>query len=88
MQSVAAEYDVEPDELRADVQRLLAELLAERLIAMDKSFTQGTAPAPTTNGGTKPYASPTIRKFGDMAEMFALDPPLPGLAQTGDGSNA
>ena len=24
---------------------------------------------------------PELRKFGDMAEIFAMDPPLPGLAK-------
>ena len=27
------------------------------------------------------YAKPELRKFGDMAEIFAMDPPLPGVGK-------
>jgi len=81
VRSVTAHYDVPRSQAEADVLRLGEELRAEGLITVAPSATaSGVAPQPV--GSPLPYQAPTLEKFTDMAEMFALDPPLPGLAST------
>jgi hypothetical protein len=62
--------------------RLSTELCAEGLaIASTDDLLAGSIP-PQPAVARQPYYAPTIEKFTDMAEMFALDPPLPGLSQS------
>src|SRR4051812_25200834 len=78
---VVEQYDVSEAEASADVLRLSEELCKEGL-AVTAAGTQATdAILPAMTGGRLPYETPSIEKFVDMAEMFALDPPLPGLSQ-------
>jgi hypothetical protein len=79
--AVASHYDVARSQAEADVLRLGEELHSEGLVTVSPSAaTSGSAPQPA--GARLPYQAPTLEKFTDMAEMFALDPPLPGLANT------
>jgi len=70
-------YDA-PDGARDDVERLLEQLVAERLLqpgAADRA-------APPVPGELPPggeYAAPKLERYTDMSEMLALDPPLPGI---------
>jgi len=81
VRAVAAHYKVTREQAEADVLRLAEELHAEGLVTMATGVTaSGVAPQPI--GAPLPYQVPTLEKFTDMAEMFALDPPLPGLANT------
>jgi len=78
---VCAQFDCSSERALADVPEFLATLHAEGLIRTaeeepcDRVVTTAVA-------GKAGYATPSMEKFDDMAEMFALDPPLPGLAQT------
>lgn len=77
-QAVAASYSIPVDRARDDVRRLVQQLLAEKLIAVaaGTGVTAPAAPAPTNSGQ---YQAPKLTRFDDMADMFALDPPLPEL---------
>ncbi|MEP7313396.1 MAG: PqqD family peptide modification chaperone [Pseudomonadota bacterium] len=80
VRSVTEHYDVAADRVQADVTHLAEQLSAEGLIDVAAgAVSAATAPPPA--GTRLPYAVPTLDKFTDMAEMFALDPPLPGLSQ-------
>ncbi len=84
VRAVLLHYDVEREQAETDVLRLCTELHDEGLVIVsDSAVTEPTLPpAPVTR---QPYLPPTLEKFTDMAEMFALDPPLPGLATAARG---
>lgn len=80
--AVVAHYDVARARAEADVLRLCTELHDEGLVSVTRTAVVASAfpPVPAT---LLAYQTPTLEKFTDMAEMFALDPPLPGLGTGG-----
>jgi hypothetical protein len=80
--TIASEFDIEADIAAADVNELVRQLVDEKLI--DATPASGAATRVTRPGdgkGTAPYSKPELKKFSDMAEIFAMDPPLPGMAK-------
>jgi hypothetical protein len=79
---VTSRYDVDASRAREDVERLVSELVAERLLVQADGTTNG-APAVTSSGpaanGRLPYDVPTLTTYRDMADLLALDPPMPRL---------
>jgi hypothetical protein len=77
--AVVGRYDVPLERAQADVERLLAELVDEQLIA---SF-DGESPAAraelATPGARLAYVPPVLNIYRDMGDLLALDPPVPGL---------
>ena len=62
----------------ADVEPLLDELVAERLIVP----ADGDPPGPLPETGLPvitAYEPPVLEKYSDMSDLLALDPPMPGL---------
>jgi Coenzyme PQQ synthesis protein D (PqqD) len=86
--AVTQHYDVAPAQAEADVVGLAEELCAEGLAAVSPGAA-ATGVAPPASGARLTYQKPVIEKYTDMAEMFAADPPLPGLsnAQAGKGNH-
>ncbi len=84
VRAVAEHYDVARPQAEADVLRLSEQLRAEGLITV---FTAdaATGVTPQAAGARLPYQTPALEKYTDMAEMFALDPPLPGLSYAATG---
>ena len=76
---VAARYGVPVAGAREDVRRLVRELLDENLIALSMGPPAVVPPAGAAAANSQPYEAPTLTRFDDMADMFALDPPLPEL---------
>ena len=76
---VTARYAVPRERAETDVLGLAEMFVAEGLAIADGS-TNETAASPATTERL-PYEAPKMEKYTDMAEMFALDPPLPGLAK-------
>ena len=75
---IAGRYGAPLESVRADVNRLLEKLVAERLLlpgAPDDA--PGTLPEGLADHGD--YAPPELERYTDMSEMLALDPPLPGI---------
>lgn len=74
---IAAQYEIPEARAKADVRRVVDELYAEGLIVAD----HGAAAGPLAANGAAPsaYEAPRLVKYDDMADMFALDPPLPEL---------
>jgi hypothetical protein len=76
---VTARYDVDAPRAQSDVERLVNELIAERLLVP----ASGAAPlAESANGGVAarlPYDAPMLTTYRDMADLLALDPPMPRL---------
>jgi hypothetical protein len=81
---IADRYRVDRERAAGDVQRLVQELLDEHLVTMATSDRERVAvllpPVPPP-----PYEPPRLQKYTDMADMLALDPPMPNLR---DGANA
>jgi Coenzyme PQQ synthesis protein D (PqqD) len=84
--AVAARYDVPREQAATDVARFAAALVDERLLVSasrtgtDADATGATAgDASPANAAHAPYLAPRLHKYTDMADMLALDPPLPGL---------
>ena len=82
--SLVDRYGIDLERARQDVERLVDELRSEGLVA--------SSGVPAAAGGTptvglaatpEPYETPRLEKFDDMADMFALDPPLPELPSVG-----
>ena len=78
IRAVTEHYDIARPRAEADVLRLCEELCAEGLALVSVDVAQGVAPKAT--GARLSYEAPALEKYTDMAEMFALDPPLPGLS--------
>lgn len=78
VRAVTEHYDVARPQAEADVLRLCEELCAEGLALQSVGVAQGVAPEAA--GTRLSYEAPALEKYTDMAEMFALDPPLPGLS--------
>ncbi len=77
--AVARSYNVPPERARGDVERIAAELLKESLVLVaDSDAPAGAAPPEAAEQGA-PYATPELQKYSDMADLLALDPPMPGV---------
>jgi hypothetical protein len=72
-------YDVSPAQAQTDVHRLAEELLQEGLVAMDQDAAPPQASAAGAPREKRPYEPPQLETYRDMANLFALDPPMPGL---------
>ena len=75
---VTAQYDVDASRARQDVERLIAELVAERLL-VPADGTSAAAPVTASANGRLPYEQPMLTTYRDMADLLALDPPMPRL---------
>lgn len=75
--TLEARFDASGETIRADVDRLVSELLAEQLVLVSEEVPASAAPEPTASG--QAYSAPTLNKYDDMADLLALDPPMPGL---------
>lgn len=73
-ESVAGRYGVDREMAAADIERLVSELIAQELVVPT-----GDAPgqAAELNGAPAAYEPPALKRYDDMAELLALDPPLP-----------
>jgi hypothetical protein len=77
--SVTEHYVVEHGRARADIEKLISQLLQENIIAFaDKEFKKNIDPLPP-HGTGRTYETPELRTFRDMSDLLALDPPMPEL---------
>ena len=80
---VTARYDVDASRARQDVERLVSELEAERLLVPMNGASAAPAPAAQPSGtagnGRLAYDVPMLTTYRDMADLLALDPPMPRL---------
>lgn len=81
---IADRYRVDRERAAGDVQRLVQELLDEHLV-VPTTLDRETVAAPPPSASPPPYEPPRLQKYTDMADMLALDPPMPNLR---DGANA
>lgn len=79
--AVASRYDVAEDIAKQDVEALAQQLLDENLVVSGESGTVVKAAATEHEAVSEAYSTPLLNKFDDMVDLFALDPPLPGLSE-------
>ena len=86
-------YDVDASRAQSDVGRLVSELVAERLLVSANGTHNGASNGSngsangSSNGtahgaganGREPYDVPMLTTYRDMADLLALDPPMPRL---------
>ena len=73
-------YETTQIQATADVEALMARLLAEDLIA---ETTPGPdAPPDPEPPARLPYRAPQMEMYTDMSDLLALDPPMPGLFES------
>lgn len=81
--ALAERYDIAADVIARDVEAVIDDLIAEDLIAISADrVAPAVIPVVSTGAG---YAAPTLQKFTDMADLLALDPPMPGLDESAWG---
>ncbi len=77
--AIALHYDVDTSVARTDLESLADRLVQEDLCeAADGPPAAGPEP-PARNGPRLPYARLELHAYRDMADLLALDPPMPGL---------
>ena len=76
--SLSVRYGLGEDRARRDVEALLGRLLEEGLVQPDGT-TEEAPPAPAA-APAPAYEPPELSVYTDMADLLALDPPVPGLA--------
>jgi hypothetical protein len=79
-EAVGARYSVDPAAVQPDVNGLVEDLLAEGLVEEGDDVEPGSI-EPTVDAVTDGYEPPVLNKYTDMADLLALDPPMPGLAE-------
>jgi Coenzyme PQQ synthesis protein D (PqqD) len=77
--ALVARYDVPDAEARADVERLVGELLRENLVVVGAPASDAPPRAEEHRVPTAPYQSPVLNSYRDMGDLLALDPPMPDL---------
>lgn len=77
--TLGGHFGADPQTVRGDLVRLLEELLAEGLIHEGDATFEGAIEFSADPG---PYSAPVLNKYSDMADLLALDPPMPGLGDT------
>ena len=80
--AVAEHYRVPEDEVLDDIRRLANELIDERLAVVGEPVTPGNGVPPEASSrddAPTSFDPPILVRYDDMAEIFALDPPLPEL---------
>lgn len=85
-EALAEHFDLGWDAALRDVEELVAHLVSEELVDVAAG---GASPTGEANGPVPdfaaelPYSPPVLNRYDDMADLLALDPPMPGLAGTG-----
>ena len=76
-------YQVESTQAREDVQRVVSELLDENLVRVSNGLEFPRPPEDDIDGSAeRHYDTPTFHAYRDMADLLALDPPMPGVRAT------
>jgi len=80
--AVTDRYEVSREQVDADVQALVEELLRENLVAVSENGGPAAETRQAAHGEKLPYEAPKLNIYRDMGDLLALDPPTPGLGHT------
>jgi hypothetical protein len=71
---IAAAYAIAPDAVEADIIAVLEHMAIETLVQRSE---EPGVPEPIGDAPAgRPYAKPALARFDDLADSFAVDPPL------------
>ena len=73
-------YGIAPEQAQADALALAEELLAEGLV-LRADGAAASADGDPELFDDRPYEKPRLQTYRDMADLLALDPPMPGLKE-------
>jgi len=74
-------YGIEPEQAEADVAELLQRLLDEGILTPANGSAPRELPADALPEEGD-YATPELERYDDMGDLMAVDPPMPGIADT------
>jgi len=80
-QAVTDTYGIDPTQATADVSHLLEELTRERLLRVATGGDPAVPPQVQAREAGS-YRVPTLQRYDDMADLLALDPPMPTPSAT------
>ena len=80
--ALAETYGVDPSSTLADITDLVEHLVDEGLVMVSESPVSAGMPVIVSVDEQTPYTAPRLTAYSDMADLLALDPPMPGLAET------
>lgn len=82
-ESLIARYDISAEIVKRDVTSLIEQLVKENLIlSADQRKPDKTAQAISAANTKLSYEEPKLHIYRDMADLLALDPPMPKLYNT------
>jgi len=82
LQTVLTGYEVSKDQASKDLESLVSQLLDENLIALQEKEEPLSFEKAEQARAPLPYESPILNSYRDMGDLLALDPPMPGMAET------
>ena len=82
IRSVTDAYDVSPEHAESNVVELVEVLLQENLVVTSENGSSHAAEVIAEQEDKLPYELPKLNIYRDMGDLLALDPPVPGLADT------
>jgi hypothetical protein len=80
--ATVAQYDVTRGQAQADIEELIDELLRESLVTVSEDGPKSDGKRELMQQTRLPYETPRLNTYRDMGDLLALDPPVPGLAET------
>lgn len=78
-ETVERRYGVERDTALRDVTGLVDRLLTEELVRVAEGTGNGARAPEVATATREAYVTPELNRYDDMADLLALDPPMPGL---------
>lgn len=82
VEQMSAGFGISKDQAQADAAALFEELLKENLIVAKDD---AAAPNRSAVAFSGQYEAPKLQHHDDMADVLAMDPPLPERMETNDG---
>ena len=82
IQAVVTSYDISQEQAKRDIERLAGQLLEENLIVLKENGESTHLNCGEKPQNTLPYETPSLNIYRDMGDLLALDPPMPGMAET------
>lgn len=79
VRTIARWYGVPAERVASDVEGLVRELLAERLIVAAPAVAADGGDGDEPPAGLVAYEPPRLNVYRDMGNLLALDPPTPGI---------
>lgn len=79
--ALADGWDVDASRTLSDVMALAFSLVDEGLVSVAATAVSQVGTSVSEDETSIPYAPPKLSSYSDMADLLALDPPMPSLAE-------